>query len=519
MSLELFNRVPKLQIPRARFDRSHDLKTTMDPDYLIPIIVDPIYPGDTVQLNTSFLARFSTLLHPVMDNAYLDTFFFFVPNRLLWANWNKFLGEQIDPGDSIDYTIPVVDLDTDASSAHGTLGDYLGLALIDYSANNYEVQSLPIRAYYTIWDTWFRDENLQDSQGFAAALGDGPDSDASLWSTNYLKKRGKRKDYFTGCLPWLQKGDSINFSSIDDPEVVTDAINEEYIKIQYAGGPNYANLDTGGGVGDNVVIDAITDDGSPLYVDMSPITINDLRLAVQTQRFLEKDARAGTRMHELIYSHYGVVPPHQAWRPEYLGGGSTMVNVTPASKTDTNVGDLAGIGTAFGSGHGFTKSFTEHGFLMGLVSVRIDQSYSEGIERWWFDETRYDIMFPSLQFIGEQAVLNREIYLDAATIGAGTDVGVFGYQEKYAHLKYKPNRITGLFRSNAGPSLDTWHFQEQFAGEPTLNDSFIQSNAEEGIDRASGAPSEPLIILNCHFDYMHTRPMAVFSTPGMMDHF
>ena len=533
---ERFAQVPKITIPRARYDRTHDVKTTLDPDFLVPVLIDPIYPGDSVQLNMSFICRQFTALYPALDQLVLESFFFFVPNRLLWENWHKFLGEQEDPGDSIDYTLPVVTLDTDAAAAHGTLGDYFGIPLIDYNTSNYTCQAMPIRSYYKVWNDHFRDENLQPTvsqegeSAFSFTLDDGPDSDGRLFTNNTvhgLQKRGKRKDYFTGSLPWTQKQTEAVTIPGSEIDVITDSAVGDHIGIYSTDQTSYQDMSTDGTAGGEVELDA-TPVGSAykMYVDTSEseISINALRLAIQTQRFLEKDARAGTRAHEVIYSHYGVSPPHMAWRSEFLGGGSTVINSTPVAVTaDTgtyNPGDLAAAGTGFGTGHGFTKSFTEHGWLLGLINIRLaNQSYTEGFERWWQDSTRYDIMWPSLQFTGEQAVLNREIFIDDATITAGTDDSVFGYQEKYGHLKYKEDKITGLFRSNAGTTLDVWHYQEEFGSTPTLDATFITSNAEEGVDRNSGAPSEPLFKFNAKMQYHHSRTMAVYSVPGMMDHF
>jgi hypothetical protein len=510
-----FSEVPRAQIQRSSFNRSHGYKTTFDADYLIPVLVDDIVPGDTFNVNMNFFARLATPLYPIMDNLYLDSFFFFVPYRLVWDNWEKMHGAQDDPADSIDFTVPTLtDSVTEPTVAAGDLGNYFGLP-IGYDPDTYTpVSCLPFRAYRLIWNEWFRDENLQDS--VTVATDDGPDNQTTDgWNT--VLKRGKRHDYFTSCLPWPQKGDAVSIPFAGTVDVHADGVSGAFITVDEGSGGTARNLDR----------------TSSLYVDLSAAstnlsgsavpTINDLRLAFQTQRLLERDARSGTRYNELILSHFGVtVPDFRVQRPEFLGGGSTPINISPVAQTsgqptpatDDKLGNLAAIGTVSGR-HGFTKSFVEHGVLIGLINVRSDITYSQGIERYWTKSTRYDFYYPVLAQIGEQTVLTEEIYAD----GSATDDDVFGYQERYAEYRYKPSRLTGLMAVDAASSLSAWHLSEDFSSVPTLGDTFITSNTGTPLDRAIAIPSEPQFIFDAYFDMKCARPMPLFGVPGNLDHF
>ena len=514
-----FSNVPTASIPRSTFNRSHGLKTTMDSDWLVPILVDDVIPGDTFNVNVSHMARIgSPLLHPLMDNMYLETFFFFVPYRLVWDNWEKFCGAQDDPADTIDFTIPkissVTSYDNTGGGAFDTLLDYMGLPHTT-DINLSEFSSLPFRAYNLIWNEWFRDQNLQDSA--EVPTDNGPDG-ASV--DFVLLKRGKRHDYFTSSLPWPQKGDAVSLPLVGNAPIFVPS-GAGNITAESDTSPSVVEFDTSG---PNLVLDtpSISSHARQMTADLSAVsaaTINDLRLAFQTQRLLERDARSGTRYVETILAHFGVtVPDFRVQRPEFLGGGSSPINtheVPNTSDTATkNQAELAAYGTSSGS-HGFTKSFVEHGVIIGLANVRGDITYSQGAERYWFKDTRYDFYYPVLSQIGEQAVLNREIYYQ----NTAADDNVFGYQERYAEYRYKPSRLTGLFRPDNAASLESWHLSEDFTSLPTLGNTFIQSNTGVPLDRAVSVPSEPQIIMDMFFDMKCARPMPLYGVPGNLDHF
>ena len=519
-----FSEVPRADIPRSSFNRSHGIKTTFDADLLVPLLVDDVVPGDTFNVNFTFFGRLATPLFPIMDNMYFETFSFFVPYRLVWDNWRKMHGEQDNPGDSIDFTVPVTEAFTCVT---GQMADYFGLPLGVMD----DVSALPFRAYRLIWNDWFRDENLQNS--VSVQTDNGPDSSAESGHNVAPLKRGKRHDYFTSCLPWPQKGDAVSLPLGTTADIWTDQGNNQEVSVWSTAQSEFRELFAPSPVPSFVSVDPVAGSSptSKLYADLSgatAATINDLRLAFQTQRLLERDARGGTRYNELILAHFGVtVPDFRLQRPEFLGGGSTRVNVTPVAQTsgqptpaaNDKLGELAGFGTVTDT-HGFTKSFVEHGVLICLGNLRADITYSQGIERYWHKSTRYDFFYPVLSMIGEQSVLNQEIfYQNLPGTGAAQDQGVFGYQERYAEYRYKPSRLTGLFKVDAPSSLSAWHLSEDFTSLPTLGATFIESNTGTPLDRAIQIPTEPHLILDGYFDMQCARPMPLFGVPGNLDRF
>lgn len=512
-----FSEVPKADIPRSSFDRSHGYKTTFDAGYLVPVFVDEALPGDTFNCRMTGFGRLATPLHPTMDNLFLSTFFFAVPIRLLWDNWEKFNGAQANPGDSTDFLIPQMVSPNPGGYTEGSLSDYFGLptAIPDLSHS-----SLWHRAYNLIWNEWFRDQNLQTS--VVVDTDDGPDT----YSDYVLLRRGKRHDYFTSSLPWPQKGDSVSLPLGTRARVATDTTNFALplgVHATQLGGGALYRMNTGGTGGTVALVNTGASFPNDLYADLSDATastINQLRQAFQVQKFYERDARGGTRYTEIVRAHFGVTSPDaRLQRPEYLGGGTTSIAMTPVPQTSedgvTPQGNLAAFGTVHVDRHGFVKSFTEHCVLIGLVSVRADINYQQGLNKMWSRSTRLDFYWPAFAHLGEQAVLNKEIYAQGSL--AATDDDVFGYQERYAEYRYKPSVVTGAFRSNAAAPLDTWHLALDFAALPVLNASFIEDNPP--VDRIIAVPSEPHMLLDCYFSLRCARPMPLFGVPGMMDHF
>jgi len=531
-----FAMIPRADIPRSSFRMQTSHKTTISASILYPIYVQEVLPGDSFNLNMTIFSRMATAIYPIMDNLHMESFFFFVPNRLVWTNWVKFMGEQDNPADSISYAVPTI-----TSPVGGfprfSIYDYLGLPCAsNLGANTITINALPLRAYALIYNTWFRDENLVNSAYFSKT--DAPD----LSTAFPLLQRGKRHDYFTSALPWTQKGTTVPLPLQGSAVVKTQASNT-FTGAQ--AGLNVLEV-TGAAVGvtRTMGISSASQVGeinnaptistlvypSNLYADLSTATattINALRLAFQTQRLLERDARGGTRYTEIVRSHFGVVSPDaRLQRPEFLGGGHSPINITPiAQQTQTGVtggstplGTLAGIGTNLARGHGFSRAFTEHGYILGLINVRADVAYQQGIRKLWSRSTRYDFYFPVFATLGEQAILNKEIYSD----GSANDNAAFGYQERWAEYRYHPSMVTAYFNSTNSTPLDAWHLAQKFTALPVLDTTFITDASASSVTRvvaAGAAANSQQFLLDIFFDCKAARPMPMYSVPGLIDHF
>ena len=549
-----FAGAPMAQIGRSSFSRSHGYKTTFDADYLYPFMLEEVLPGDTWKVKTNSIVRVESMLKPIMDNLYLETFYFFVPNRLIWDNFERFMGQQDNPSDSIDYLIPTLAQPDTSYWGALTLADYFGLPVASLSSTSVAgagISSLPFRAYALIYNQWFRDENLCPS--VYCPKGDGPDTLTSSTGgspsnplNGSLLKRAKAHDYFTSSLPWPQKGPAVDvplgdvapIGLYDTVESTTSAslanIGPQAFKftaIRRTGdsrgmnGNFFNDGDTTGSASTDVISPNwswVGDKTQVLLTDLSEasaVSINSLRQAFQLQKFYERMARGGSRYIEIIKAHFGVTSPDaRLQRSEYLGGNSqrmAFTTVAQTSSTDTTSpqANLSAFGIVGGNIGGFTRSFVEHGWIIGLFNIRADLTYQQGINKKWLRRTREDFYWPTFAHLGEQAVLNKEIFAQ----GTVDDDKVFGYQERFAEYRYAQSIVTGELRSSYTQSLDIWHLAQDFETLPALNQVFIESSVP--MSRIVAVPSRPAFVGDFWHEVQCVRPMPLYGTPGLVDHF
>lgn len=541
-----FQSIARIDVPRTMFDRSHTYKTTLDGGYLVPIFVDEALPGDSWTLKYRQLCRMTTPIAPFMDNVHASIFFFSVPKRLLWDNFEDFItGSHKGKLGTIHTTYPTCFVTSGIwyeNNGKRTIYDYMGIPK-PADGKSLEINELPLRAYTLCFNEWFRDENLVDELPL-----DTSDDSNDIF---YLQRRGKRRDYFTSCLPWPQKGPNVNlplgaqapvygneyalaFSS--NPDGTKNNANAYLVGegtsgdgVHWTTGVGHPNLKktTSGTAGTNSpngvfgIVQKAQGVQSGLYADLSDATaatINSLREAFAVQHVLERDARGGTRYVESLLSHFSVQSPDfRLQRPEYLGGGRIdfMVNSvaqTSASDTQSPQGNLSAVAYSVGE-VGFQASFVEHCIVLGIICIYTDLTYQQGLNRMWSRSTRFDEYWIEFAHLGEQPVLEKEIYCD----GSETDDTVFGYQERYAEYRYKPSMITGKLRSTDAQSLDYWHLAQKFAAPPSLSKDFIEEHPP--FERVLAVQNEPQFILASYFDFKCLRPIPMFGTPSLLDHF
>ena len=574
-----FSAIPRAMIPRSVFDRSHSVKTTFDEGRLVPVYLEEVLPGDSFKLDVNLFCRLTSPLQvPIVDDMDLDIHFFYVPFRLLWDNWERMNGQQDNPGDSTDYMTPIIKLDCKSSlkaTWAQSVQDYFGVPLTNNASGSLDILAFPFRAYNLIYNEWYRDQNLQHSapvwkgedetekqkvykaDGSVVEMTEaeywnlGPAGNGDTVEGGTLKRRAKRHDYFTSCLPWPQKGPGVELplggvAPLGIYEITGNTASTSNIgnrladfvgagTIQGAIGSTYSFV-SGDKLGTKNPYSVFQDGAgrvpweqtnssavaSVYGADLSfasAATINSLRQAFQLQKLYERDARGGTRYTEILRSHFGVVSPDaRLQRPEYLGGSTQRVVINPVTQTSatndtTPQANLAAFGVTGSSKRGFRKSFVEHGLIIGLVSVRSNLTYQQGLNRFLSRRTRFDFYWPALAHLGEQAVLNKEIFAQ----GTEKDDEVFGYQERWSEYRYHPSMITGKMRSTINTPLDFWHLGQKFDELPKLNSDFIVENAPLG--RCVAVPSEPHFLLDVFFSCKAARPMPVYSVPGLIDHF
>lgn len=520
-----YENIATAEIARSTFDRSCKHKTTMRASFLIPVNWEEILPGDTINMRTSTFFRLIGLLHPLMDELVMETQTFFVPYRIIWDHYPEFMGEQLEEGAETSYEIPQITCEG-GNNRYLYIASYMG---VPNTGIDIEVSALPFRAYNKIANDWYRDVNLQDK--YPEIVADSGDVEG-----DYLNiRRCKRKDIFTSCLPWPQRGDPINLLFDGTAPVTATPFPEPFMMEDESLNQSTMKHDPTAGLRDTGVPDSLdanedisfaTGQDTGLMVDFSNAsanTINGLRNAFAVQRLLERDARGGARLTEILKSHFKIDSPDgRLQRAEYIGGSKTVMGMQTIHATNqatqVDLGTLAGIGMGHGSGNSMQYSATEHGILMTIASVRAPQTYQTGLPRKFSRLTRFDHFWPAFSHVGELPILNKEVYAQG-TDDLAADAGVFGYNEAWCHYRSNNDMVTGLLQSGTIAPLDSWHLAQDFTSLPTLGDAFIEDLTTSAVDRATISEFAGSIIAEFHFDIKHTRPMPTFSTPGLIDHF